>query len=152
MARGVDDLQYDLIALTLGMPRAQHRQAVTPGLADLVCLTLACCIAYFLNGRVCMFDEHASLGLKLQTADSSRVVFIERISESKSSQTYLKFWDEEEIGKNCVSRKDAKAPRTKNSQHESGPADRNSKQFQMTKIGKIPNKLPSDSVFWIFPI
>jgi hypothetical protein len=22
----------------------------------------------------------------------------------------------------------------------------------MTKIGKIPNKLPSDSAFWIFPI
>ena len=22
----------------------------------------------------------------------------------------------------------------------------------MTKMGKIPNKLPSDSVFWIFPI
>ena len=35
---------------------------------------------------------------------------------------------------------------TKNSKHET----RNSKQFQMTKIGKILNKLPSDSVFWIF--
>jgi len=36
----------------------------------------------------------------------------------------------------------------KNSKHEI----RNSKQFQMTKVCKIPNKLPSDSVFWIFPI
>jgi hypothetical protein len=41
-----------------------------------------------------------------------------------------------------------RAPRTTNSKHEI----RNSKQFQMTKICKIPNKLPSDSVFWIFPI
>jgi hypothetical protein len=29
----------------------------------------------------------------------------------KSSQRYLKFWDKEKIRKNCVSRKDAKAPR-----------------------------------------
>jgi len=29
---------------------------------------------------------------------------------------------------------------------------RNSKQFQIIKIGKILNKLASDSVFWIFPI
>jgi hypothetical protein len=54
------------------------------------------------------------------------------------------------------SRENAKAPRTKNSKHEiparSQAGGRNSKQFQMTKICKIPNKLPSDSVFWIFPI
>jgi len=29
----------------------------------------------------------------------------------KPSQRYLKFWDKEKIRKNCVSRKDAKAPR-----------------------------------------
>jgi hypothetical protein len=34
----------------------------------------------------------------------------------------------------------------KNSKHEI----RNPKQIQMTKIDKTPNKLPSDSVFWIF--
>ena len=52
-----------------------------------------------------------------------------------------------EIQKRDDSRKDAKTPRTKNSKHEI----RNSKQFQMTKICKIPNRLHSDSVFWIFP-
>src|SRR5947199_9180320 len=31
-------------------------------------------------------------------------------SKLKSSQRYLKFWDKEKIKKNCVSRKDAKAP------------------------------------------
>jgi hypothetical protein len=36
----------------------------------------------------------------------------------------------------------------KNSKHEI----RKSKQFQMTKICKIPNRLPSDSLFWIFRI
>ena len=46
--------------------------------------------------------------------------------------------------KNCLLRKGTK---NKNSKHEI----RNSKQFQMTKIGKIPNKLLSDSLFWIFP-
>jgi hypothetical protein len=46
------------------------------------------------------------------------------------------------------SREGEKTPRTKNSKHEI----RNSKQSQMAKIGKIPNKLPSDSAFWIFPI
>src|SRR5919109_2326046 len=40
-------------------------------------------------------------------------------------------------------RKAAKTPRTKNSKHEI----RNSKQFQMTKICKIRDKLRSDSVF-----
>jgi hypothetical protein len=41
-----------------------------------------------------------------------------------------------------------KSPAEKNSKHEI----RNSKQIQMTKIFTIPNKLPSTSVFWIFPI
>jgi len=44
--------------------------------------------------------------------------------------------------------RNAKAQRTKNSKHEI----RNPKQYQMTKIRKIQNRLPSDSVFWIFPI
>jgi len=39
------------------------------------------------------------------------------------------------------------APRTKNSKHERGPADRNSKQFQMTKICKIPNNSFGERVF-----
>jgi len=36
----------------------------------------------------------------------------------------------------------------KTSKHEI----RNPKQIQMIKINQIPNKLSSDSVFWIFPI
>ena len=39
-----------------------------------------------------------------------------------------------------------KGTKKKNSKHEI----RNSKQFQMTKISKIPNNLLSDSLFWIF--
>jgi hypothetical protein len=35
-------------------------------------------------------------------------VFFVTDPETKSSQIYLKFRDEEKIGKNCVSRKDAK--------------------------------------------
>jgi len=50
--------------------------------------------------------------------------------------------------KNYISRKAAKGAKNKNSKHEI----RNSKQIQMTKISQIPNKLFSDSVFWIFPI
>jgi len=41
-----------------------------------------------------------------------------------------------------------KMQRKRSTKHEI----RNPKQFQMIKIGKIPNKIPSDSMFWIFPI
>ncbi len=41
-----------------------------------------------------------------------RMRFLNSLSHNrKSSERYLKFWEEEKIGKNCVSRKDAKAPR-----------------------------------------
>jgi hypothetical protein len=51
--------------------------------------------------------------------------------------------------------KTQRPPRAKNSKHEiparSQASGRNSKQFQMTEMFKIPNRLDSDSVFWIFP-
>jgi len=42
----------------------------------------------------------------------------------------------------------SRAKATKNKKFEA----RNPKQIQMTKMGKIPNELPSDPVFWIFLI
>jgi hypothetical protein len=53
--------------------------------------------------------------------------------------------DEKE--KSC-SRNIRQGKRTTNSKLEI----RNTKQIQMIEKHKIPNQLPSDSVFWIFPI
>jgi hypothetical protein len=65
----------------------------------------------------------------------------------------LKFWDEEEMEK-TVSRANHAVSNVEGAQRrqEQKFEARNPKQFQMTKIGKIPNKLPSDSVFRIFLI
>jgi hypothetical protein len=59
------------------------------------------------KGEAMKFDLTGKAGFPAAVAVDSHNL----CSKLKSSQRYLKFWDKEKIRKNCVSRKDAKAPR-----------------------------------------